>query len=194
MVIIAVHIRNAPFAADYLSSWRQKRANSLAKPDDRARSLCAGLALDACLRTVGLSERETTVATDEHGKPYFPDHPQLHFSLSHSGEFAVCALSDAPIGIDIEQYRSVDIKKLSARCYGADPTQTIEEFFHSWTQQESYVKAIGVGLAGMRHAPMSGWYFRRYPFPGYSLTVCSGSAEITPSVSLFSYDGTVPPR
>ncbi|MBQ9964801.1 MAG: 4'-phosphopantetheinyl transferase superfamily protein [Clostridia bacterium] len=194
MVVIAVHIRNAPFAADYLSSARLSKAEALAKPDDRARSLCAGLALDACLRTVGLSEREVTVATDAQGKPYCSSHPQWHFSLSHSGEFAVCALDEAPLGVDIEQYRKVNAEKLADRCYGAEPTQTVEEFFNSWTRQESYVKAIGVGLAGMRKQPENGWHFRRYPFPGYSLTVCSQSESITPSISLFSYDGTVPPR
>ncbi len=194
MVVIAVHIRNAPFASGYLSYTRLRKAEAFRKKDDRARSLCAGLALDACLRTVGLSEPEVTVGTAEHGKPLLLSHPQWHFNLSHSGDWAVCALDDEPIGIDIEQYREVDVENLSTRCYGADAAQTSDEFLQAWTRQESYVKATGAGLADMRKAPGPTWHFRSYLLPGYSLTVCSGKDTITPSISLFSYDGTVPPR
>ena len=37
------------------------------------------------------------------GKPYLVSEPGIHFSLSHSGDWAVCALSDHPVGVDIER-------------------------------------------------------------------------------------------
>ena len=42
------------------------------------------------------------VARTEKGKPYFPDFPNLHFSLSHTNGASLCALSDSLVGVDIE--------------------------------------------------------------------------------------------
>ena len=56
------------------------------------------------------------------GKPYFKEFPNIHFSLAHSGEYAAAALSDRPCGIE---------KSLT----------------QLWTLKESYVKAIGEGIA-----------------------------------------------
>ena len=36
-------------------------------------------------------------------KPYLKDYPDIHFNGSHSGEYLVCALSDVPVGIDIQK-------------------------------------------------------------------------------------------
>ena len=36
------------------------------------------------------------------GKPFFPEYEGLQFNLSHSGEFALCALDEAPVGVDIQ--------------------------------------------------------------------------------------------
>ena len=41
----------------------------------------------------------------EHNKPYFPTLPGLHVNWSHSGPFVLCALGDAPVGVDIEVIR-----------------------------------------------------------------------------------------
>ena len=45
------------------------------------------------------------VERGERGKPFFPDLPGMHFSLSHSGSFCLCALSPSPVGADIEAVR-----------------------------------------------------------------------------------------
>ncbi len=194
MVLVAVSCTEAPRAAEYLSDARMQKAAALKNAADRARSLCAGLALDACLRTIGLCEREVTVATDEHGKPTLADHPEWHFSLSHSGDLAVCALDDAPIGVDLEQHRPLDTERLAARYLGVTASLTVEEFFSLWTKKESYLKAVGIGLSGLHTEPDDSWHFKEYPLEGYSLTVCSRKAVFTPSLSFFSCGDTVPLR
>ena len=45
------------------------------------------------------------MARMETGKPWFPDYPHLHFSVSHSGGLSLCALGEGPIGADIERVR-----------------------------------------------------------------------------------------
>ena len=39
------------------------------------------------------------------GKPFFPDLPQVRFSLSHSHGAAVCAVHDREVGVDVELLR-----------------------------------------------------------------------------------------
>lgn len=40
-----------------------------------------------------------------HGKPCFPEAPMIHFSISHSGGFWVCAISGQTVGVDIQERR-----------------------------------------------------------------------------------------
>lgn len=42
---------------------------------------------------------------DEHGAPSLPEHPASHISISHCSDTCVIAISDTPIGIDIERAR-----------------------------------------------------------------------------------------
>ena len=41
-----------------------------------------------------------------HGKPALSDSFSPHFNISHSGKYAVCALSEVPCGIDIQEKKS----------------------------------------------------------------------------------------
>ena len=91
---------------------------------------------------------------DEHGRPYLPDHPEICFSLSHSGNRVMCAISEAGVGCDVEMIKetgpgSRNISRV-ARCFTpaeqklvlADP----ENFYRIWTLKESFLKLIGEGL------------------------------------------------
>lgn len=77
------------------------------------------------------------------GKPFFPN-TSIVFSLSHAGDRAVCALSDAPIGIDIEPLSQplIDWKQLSA-IMGFSDIRNKLQFLHTWVMWESYCKQTG---------------------------------------------------
>ena len=137
MVLVAVHIDSAVHT-EHLSAARLQKAAVFANADDRARCLCAGLALDGALRTVGLREKTAEIAYGEHGKPYLAAHPQLHFSLSHSGDWAVCALDDAPVGVDLEQLREVETSRFVGRYPFVTDGMSADAFFTAWTRQESF--------------------------------------------------------
>ena len=76
------------------------RRNKTRRRKNGALSLAAGLLLDYALREYGLRERDMEYRENEHGKPFFKNN-NIKFSLSHSGEYAVCAVSDDEFGIDI---------------------------------------------------------------------------------------------
>ena len=42
----------------------------------------------------------------EKGKPFLLDRPDIHFSISHTKNAILVAIADAPIGVDIEAFRS----------------------------------------------------------------------------------------
>jgi len=96
----------------------------------------------------------------QHGKPLLNHSPQpsLQFNLSHSGEYALVAVTmHGAIGIDIEQLRSGrPLLKLAERFFSPResaelrslPEQLQEDAFYAcWTRKEAYLKAIGTGLA-----------------------------------------------
>ena len=99
-------------------------------------------------RSSGASHRllpEPALASGEHGKPYFPDAPQLHFSISHSGERWLCAFSDAPVGLDVQQHRACQMQALARRFFAPAEQKFLEQtayapFFDLWCAKESYLK------------------------------------------------------
>ena len=56
------------------------------------------------LEEMGLSH-PFRFAYNEHGKPFLADHPEIHFNISHCKNGIAVAVSDQPIGIDIESSR-----------------------------------------------------------------------------------------
>ena len=62
--------------------------------------------------------RDLRLARSPHGKPYFEDflkpynkeEREVHFSVSHSGDWWACIIAEEPVGLDIE-----DISKKSPK-------------------------------------------------------------------------------
>ena len=76
----------------------------------------------------------------------------LHFSLSHSGTFALCGLGDRPLGVDVERIKprrpNLPRYALSDREFQWFTRRGSEwaDFYTLWTLKESYVKYTGSGL------------------------------------------------
>ena len=83
-----------------------------------------------------------------HGKPYFPDYPDIHFSLSHAMTHVLCALSGSPVGCDIESPRKISCRVLD---FFATPEElSMFEPLELWVLKESYVKLYGRTIASIR--------------------------------------------
>lgn len=81
-------------------------------------------------------------------------------SLSHSGVLVVCAVGDAPLGVDAERLRPAPLA-LARRCFSsgeqallaaAAPEERDRCFWRIWTGKEALVKRTGEGLAALRRA------------------------------------------
>ncbi len=129
------------------------------------------------------------------GKPFFPAAPEVHCSVSHSGEWWMCAVSDRPVGLDLQIHRSyLPPEKLSGRFFHPQEDQFLSRheyrpFFDLWCAKESFVKFAGCGFSrdpssfsvvsaeGLFPAA-EGCVFRLLPFrEGYSLCICAESLD-----------------
>ena len=105
-------------------------------------------------RTIqNLEELEQCIEIGIHGKPYFKDKNRFpFFNISHSGDYAVCALATCEVGIDIQKiqrYSSRLLKRILTRQELSQLEQTEEKealFCKLWSQKESYVKWSGQGI------------------------------------------------
>ncbi len=88
------------------------------------------------------------------GKPYFPD-KEFYFSLSHSGHYVLCAVSDREIGADIQQKKEPVPEKLARRVLnekeflkfrGLSQEAAADLFYEKWTAGEAYGKLTGEGV------------------------------------------------
>ena len=77
----------------------------------------------------------------------------FHYSISHSGEWVVCAVGAVPLGVDIQverPVRPVVFRALSPveqrELDGLEEQECFPAFFDVWCLKEAYSKAIGLGL------------------------------------------------
>ena len=82
--------------------YRQQKVDAYSSAPEKRLCLGTGLVFSHAIRQAGFSESELKIAYGENGKPYFKNDLDFHFSLSHSGERAMCAVSDEPIGCDVD--------------------------------------------------------------------------------------------
>lgn len=135
-----------------LSQYRREKLARTRNPGTYAQSLGAELLLLAALQDMGQPAAEPLAITcDEAGKPALMDGSEI--SLSHSGERVLCALSDEPVGADLQQLRPCN-PALVRRFFTAEEGAWLEEqrerdlaFSLLWSLKESYVKLLGSGIA-----------------------------------------------
>lgn len=131
---------------------------------ERAHSL-----LRWALREMDIASETVPLCRTPEGKPYLA-HTGLQISISHSGPWAVCALSNAPVGVDLERIRPVTEgvwRKLLA-AYPEEPQGDAHETILRWTRYEASLKRLGYPAP----LPEDVAFTTLNLIPGYLLTVC----------------------
>jgi len=204
MTVYAVNIRGvesariAPCRA-LLAPERAARADRFHFEVDRVRGILGETLIRylAVLRT-GLANDRLAFARTERGKPYLTGPAEgLHFNLSHAGDWIVCGIGEAELGVDVEHVRDREITFAGSVLSGTEYAawQALPEakrpvaFYRLWTLKESYAKYRGEGLyldfKTLEAAEESdGWWtmagdrdcilFSRFLTSEDLLTVCAG--------------------
>lgn len=196
-----------------LDKERLDKADRYRSEADRARSLAAGLLLQYGVQEYqakarwNREESESDYVLEEltaleicqkltaplllhyhygaDGKPYLEEGP--FFSLSHSGEYAACAIAEQEIGLDIQQEKAFDSMKLAKRFFSETEQQELAKcppeereklFYYFWTRKEAYGKLTGRGLKDGLHtdtrqeAIRNGVCFAELLREGYQAALC----------------------
>ena len=89
----------------------------------------------------------------EHGKPQLAGYPEVFFNMSHCREAVVCAVSNRPVGVDVETIGRYK-ESLVRYTMNDDECQQIlqaerpdVEFIRLWTMKEARLKLTGEGIS-----------------------------------------------
>ena len=136
---------------------RRQRIEKKARYEDRLRSVAGEMLVRrAVAEEYGVREDDILLLEDERGAPYI-DGIDVHVSISHAGDYVVCAISDRPVGIDIEKIKPVS-RRIAERtfsqreleylgCEGEIASEALLRFYEIWTAKEAYAKMHGTGIA-----------------------------------------------
>lgn len=148
------------------------------------------------------------IAYGPKGKPYIAEE-DWHFNLSHSGGYAALAISDAPVGIDIQKigpYRA----SLARRFFAAEEAEACERLISSdmpgkeetaaellytlWCRKEAYGKLKGTGLTAdvLKRNMLKDMdvHFEEYPIlPDYRICVCSEEGHCRDEEAVCIFEG-----
>lgn len=160
------YIGNGEKLLSLLSSEEKEKAAGYHFIKDQQRYIVARSLLRIILSPYLLVQpKDIQFKTQPFGKPELDPayHPStLFFNLSHSENLVAYALSEQPVGIDIEYEKDViDMTGIAKRFFhpaenhyfGPLPEeQKKTSFFQLWTAKESYQKALGLGMSLPPHA------------------------------------------
>ncbi|MDO3677728.1 4'-phosphopantetheinyl transferase family protein [Paenibacillus ehimensis] len=219
--VYAVRLSGEPEAGimqqlnDCVSEEKQAKAARLKQPADRCRTL-VGEALARWLigQRWGLRPSDIRYIYNAYGKPSLDGFPNIHFNVSHSGEWVVCAISEQPVGVDIERQQYIDFS-WSYHYFATEEAYDLQQrpfaerlsyFYDLWTLKESFIKQRGVGLSlpldrfavrvtsegnpVLLHSPdLKEYWFKQYPVDGpYKLAVCGQERDFAEELVVLPFD------
>ena len=167
---------------------RRERLLRVRKEERRQEPLCAYFILCRALEEHCGWRQLPEIALTSRGKPYFPQHPEVQFNLSHTSGAVLVGLSEEPLGVDIEHIRPVS-QRAMRRLADVD---TREDFFRSWVRREARAKRSGngVGTIMRSESPLQPgeYYYELDAFPGYAAGVATRSKELPGKLHRYSLD------
>ena len=149
------------YAAELLCKQRYEKYIAFKSEKAAYESFAAGLLFQTAVeRLYGIGRDEIEIETSEKGKPYLKGHEDIHFSISHTGQYAGIAIGDRPVGFDAECAGHDDgssdekYKGIAKRFFSKDETELLEGsdddprlFRRIWSMKESYLKLTGLGFS-----------------------------------------------
>lgn len=144
------------FLTSKISEDKKGKVERFFRREDAIRCLFADLLIRYILiQSFGLKNETISFRYSHYGKPSLEQLSHLHFNLSHSGEWIVCATDVQPVGIDIERIKPIDLsiaehyfsEKEKQQLFSLASSVQLNFFYELWTLKESFIKQKGKGLS-----------------------------------------------
>jgi 4'-phosphopantetheinyl transferase len=158
-IFVDLQIDSAKLLESFLSADESERAARFYFPSGRDRYIVAHTSLRHILGHYLCCEpHQLNFSKNEYGKPALIVNEGIEFNLSHSGDYALIAVTHGQkIGIDIERIReNMELERIARRFFSQREVTELmslpaEErtiaFFTCWTRKEAYIKGQGLGLS-----------------------------------------------
>ena len=167
---------------------RREAALRYVREIDRKLSLAAFLLLQEALEKEYGITQPPVFSFGPHGKPFLRDYPHIHFNLSHCSCAALCVVSDAPVGCDVETVeKALDMGLCNHCCSPAEREAVLasahpeQAFCTLWTRKEAFLKWTGEGLSDrlpdlLSSPEASAAHFKSYVSPdaAFVYSLCRG--------------------
>ncbi len=116
------------------------------------RTRIQSLLTELLIRREAAAGAEISVTYNDYGKPHLLDPSGMHFSVSHTSHYIAYAAGIAPVGIDIEYRRSVNLN-IANHYFSKAEKEVIRkshdpvlDFYRIWTAKEAILKRNGTGF------------------------------------------------
>ncbi len=199
---------------NYLSEDRKSALKKYLFKEDFLRGLHSSLLARLLIcENLNIQNSKINFFKNEYSKPFLQNFDNFYFNTAHSGEYAVCIISDTPAGIDIEKIKHIDLgvaeqvftNEEMAELKKKSGSEQTAFFYDIWTLKESYIKAVGMGL----YLDLKSFYFElnsgqikivsrnAYPyiffkkynlFNGYKCSACSGQNRLPDIINNLTFD------
>ncbi len=144
-------------SGNYLKIDGKKKDSSFALFESKIHGsqICLRFLLSHYLET---STKHLQINKTELGKPILISHPEISFSIAHSGGLLALAFARHPVGIDLEIVRPIRGGAIAKKFFTPQEIKFLrrsleEDFFYLWTAKEAALKADGCGITkGLRQA------------------------------------------
>lgn len=145
----------APQAAALLQADELRRAQRYHRPADYQRFLLGRAAQRLVLGAyLGLPPAGLHFEPGANKKPQLREAPQLHYNVSHAGDWVLLAVAGAEVGVDVErldpQFAFHELLDYSFNPAEKDFIERspvpYQAFYQLWTRKEAFVKATGRGI------------------------------------------------
>lgn len=154
---------------EYMTNERKDKVIKYKLPENKKQTLLGEwLARNLLCEVSGKSLSDFTIAQNTQGKPQVVSDPRWHISITHSKDTVAAAISDAPIGIDAEEIRPLNMKLSCRFCcdeeieyiFGHMPTESelnsigngdlLKRFLRIWTLKEAYFKCADTKITDFK--------------------------------------------
>lgn len=137
-------------ARSFVSKDRVKKSDKFRYQKDKKLSIGVEILLNHALSKIGIFN--PLFGTDIYGKLFLKNYSDIYFNITHSENYVACAVSDSPVGVDIEYIHEIDLNIAKNYFFGSEYEHIMNNkdkkriFFQLWVLKESYMKMTGLGF------------------------------------------------